>query len=79
MFKTAKFQIRQRRYHQCSKPPNFRFANAADNLTYPLTLAVMIVGAHGILAVTALAVLKFGVFGCRPFSRRSCVLCEGVS
>jgi len=29
----AKFQIRQRRYHQCSKPPNFKSAHAATNLT----------------------------------------------
>jgi len=29
----TKFQIRQRRYHQCSKPPSFKSANAATNLT----------------------------------------------
>jgi len=29
----VKLQIRQRRYHQCSKPPNFEFANTATNLT----------------------------------------------
>jgi len=27
----AKFQIRQRHYHQCSKPPKFNSANAANN------------------------------------------------
>jgi len=31
----AKFQICQRRYHQCSKPPNFKSANVATNLTWP--------------------------------------------
>jgi len=30
----AKFQIRQRRYHQGSKPPNFKSANVATNLTF---------------------------------------------
>jgi len=29
----AKFQIRQRRYQQCKKPPNFKSTNAAINLT----------------------------------------------
>jgi len=29
----AQFQIPQRRHHQCSKPPNFKAANAATNLT----------------------------------------------
>jgi len=29
----AKFQIRQRHYHQCSKPPKLHSANAANNLT----------------------------------------------
>jgi len=29
----AKFQIRQRRNHQCSKPPNFKPDNAATDLT----------------------------------------------
>jgi len=50
MFKTAKFQTRQRRYQ--------------PNLTFDL-------GGYDywrlwILAGTALAVLKFGVCGCRP-------------
>ena len=35
VFKTAKFHIRQRRYHQCSKLPNFNPANAATILTQP--------------------------------------------
>jgi len=53
----AKFQIRERRYHQCPKPPNFKSTNAA-NLTFDF-------GGYDywhlrILADTALTVLKFG-------------------
>ena len=60
----AKFHIRERRYHQCSKPPNFKSANAATNLTFGL-------GGYyywrlWILAGMALVVLKFGVCGCCP-------------
>jgi len=55
MFKTTKFQIHQRRYQ--------------PNLTY--TNLIFDFGGYDywrlwILAGTALAVLKFGVFGCRP-------------
>jgi len=31
----AKFRIRPRRYHQCSKPPNLKSTNATTNLTEP--------------------------------------------
>jgi len=55
MFKTAKFQIRQRRYQ--------------PNLTYPILTFDFGGYDHWrlwILAGTALAVLKFGVCGYRP-------------
>jgi len=68
----AKFQIRQRRYHQCSKLPNFKSTNAATNQTKPILTFDF--GGYDywrllILAGTALAVLKFFVCGCRPKNR----------
>jgi len=50
MFKTAKFQIRQRRYQ-----PNLSFDFGGNDYWR-----------FWILAGTALAVLNFGVCGCRP-------------
>jgi len=58
MFKTAKFQIRQRRYQS-----NLTYLTE-PNLTFDF--GGYVYWRVGILAGTALAVLKFGVCGYRP-------------
>jgi len=71
----AKFHIRQHRNHQCSKPPSFKIRQRRYQPN--LWLWRLWFWRLWILAGTALAVLKFGVCGCRPTS--ACLTPRGRS